>query len=1014
MDSLITFLNTTGKTLVDFSTPMLIQSSVLIAVLLVIDLLARKKVRAVFRYCIWMLVLVKLLLPTTLSSPTGLGYWFGDKISGIVSEKPLVTEQTAPMLPGIESVSETVPPETAITILPQISTAHEPIAKIPAEPAIASLPATVSLSWQGFAFLGWLAAAGAMVLLLIQRMFFVRELLAQSKDPDNSMVDIFKQCQKQMKVRGQVNLRLSPVAGSPSVCGLFRPTILIPQNLPDKLNPQHLRSILLHELAHIKRGDLPVSLAQTILQIAYFYNPLLWLANAIIRKVREQAVDEMVLVAMGEKAEGYPETLLNISRLTFSRPALSLRLIGVVESKKALSGRIKHILSRPFPKSAKLGLLGLLTIILTAAILLPMAKAASKPPEFVIKGKVIDAKTGQPIAGAKVGDVEKYAEGKQCTTTDSNGNYEYKTWYEEHGVKAEADGYRRQDKGFGTKLFGSEKEKVIDFELTPEKAAEYTEATENTQRVDETVDDLRNLLMERKDILQKTLQTLEQKSKAGLVDSKELQQAKIDLLQVESQLAESPQKRNEILEQIVAIYKEQEKRTHLSLDAGRTTQDELDKAKLQRLDAEAALSKAKTEHAIVEAAFTPPDFGSFFARLLPNGVTVELVGVSGHPDKKSWRPDGSELKHQMYVKRERDYKDGKYGFIVKVDGPEDLSFSWNKIKGSGGWWGSCTVLDDRGDTVEGFEATVIKECDGRETTDIRIGIAAGPWETIAAHSGRGMCMTKGIAFASPYESGDAVRIVVTDSLGNEVVQRVVAIDENGNIHPCKGTSGSVSNQNLRQTTANFPGLKLYDIKEFQFQTRPYDWVEFKNISLKPNFKTDVQMEVEKSNQNKGVELKNKRGRLEQWEEQMEEWGQDMEQWGGTFQQTSIPPMPPIPAMPKMPAIPSMPMFRDTIQSEEKPKGATMLRIEVEESTGAGEDEIENEIALSIPLASLKAGNIILPKAAKNQMNKYGITIEQIIKMIEDGTAPMVLLEVGEDIKGESGEILHIEMRISLR
>ena len=117
MNSLITFLNTTGKTFIDFSTPMLIQSSVLIIVLLALDMLLRKKVRAVFRYCIWMLVLVKLVLPTTLSSPTGLGYWFGDKISGIVSEMPLVTEQTSPILPSIELVSETVPLETAITAL---------------------------------------------------------------------------------------------------------------------------------------------------------------------------------------------------------------------------------------------------------------------------------------------------------------------------------------------------------------------------------------------------------------------------------------------------------------------------------------------------------------------------------------------------------------------------------------------------------------------------------------------------------------------------------------------------------------------------------------------------------------------------------------------------------------------------------------------------------------------------------------------------------------------------------
>jgi hypothetical protein len=67
--------------------------------------------------------------------------------------------------------------------------------------------------------------------------------------------------------------------------------------------------------------------------------------------------------------------LLDVSRLTFSRPALSLRLIGVVESKKALAGRIRHMASKPFPKTAKLGIAGLLGVVIVAAILLPMARA---------------------------------------------------------------------------------------------------------------------------------------------------------------------------------------------------------------------------------------------------------------------------------------------------------------------------------------------------------------------------------------------------------------------------------------------------------------------------------------------------------------------------------------------------------------------------------------------------------------------------------------------------------------
>jgi beta-lactamase regulating signal transducer with metallopeptidase domain len=206
-----------------------------------------------------------------------------------------------------------------------------------------------------------------------------------------------------MGIKHEVRLKVSANAASPAVCGLFRPVILVPANLGRKLGSRDLRAVLLHELAHIKRGDLWVNLAQTVLQIAYFYNPLLWLASAMIRRVREQAVDEMVLVAMGRKAKSYPETLVNVAKLAFKQPTLSLRLIGVVESKNALAGRIKRILTRPLPKSAKLGILGLIVIIVAACVLLPMAKA--EKPSTEDPGIGIDDESGwsEPVDGLRAG-----------------------------------------------------------------------------------------------------------------------------------------------------------------------------------------------------------------------------------------------------------------------------------------------------------------------------------------------------------------------------------------------------------------------------------------------------------------------------------------------------------------------------------------------------------------------------------------------------------------------------------
>jgi beta-lactamase regulating signal transducer with metallopeptidase domain/ankyrin repeat protein len=381
MTAFIDFLNTSANVFVEFASSMLIQSSALIIALLLLDYILRRRVRAIFRYCIWMLVLAKLVLPTSLSLPTGVGYWFGDKLSFSVMERTINPTDSA--MATETHVQQALPHQELpadITHQPQPSGTGEPIETLAApvahRPVILETQ-SVSLTWYAYVLSGWFAILAVMVLLLVQRFVFVKKLIQQAEDADGEILKIFAQCRKDMGVTREINLKYSSVTASPAVCGLFKPTILIPVSLSRAFDSQQLRSIVLHELAHVKRGDLTISFVQTILQIFYFYNPLLWLANSKIRNVREQAVDEMVLVAMGEDAGDYPETLLHVSRMAFSRPALSLRLIGVIESKKALSTRIKHILSRPFPKSAKLGIIGLISIVIAAAVLLPMAKAGS-------------------------------------------------------------------------------------------------------------------------------------------------------------------------------------------------------------------------------------------------------------------------------------------------------------------------------------------------------------------------------------------------------------------------------------------------------------------------------------------------------------------------------------------------------------------------------------------------------------------------------------------------------------
>jgi hypothetical protein len=235
------------------------------------------------------------------------------------------------------------------------------------------------------------------------------------------------------------------------------------------------------------------------------------------------------------------------------------------------------------------------------------------------------------------------------------------------------------------------------------------------------------------------------------------------------------------------------------------------------------------------------DENKFFAAL-PNGVTVELVGVCDwlKEGKRCWRPDGLALPMQIYAaKWNQSPGVGQYGFMFKVTGPDELNFSCN-IFGASSSEGSCQVVDTQGKQLEGFEASISDMEKGRLSTTIRVGVAAGSWKTIASHDGRRMKVGRqgGVLWSQAFQTMNSTNVVASAEWRKDQVERVVAIDKEGKLHTTG--HGSVASGKVDQLTASFRNLKLGQIEEFQYQVRPYHWIEFKNVSLRPGYKTNVQ------------------------------------------------------------------------------------------------------------------------------------------------------------------------------
>ena len=351
MAPLIEFLNDWGDRLLTFAVPMLWQSSLLIIVVGALDYLLARKIRAAVRHALWLVVLVKLLLPPALALPTGAAWWLS-------RSKPAIK------VPAI--------PKTTVTYGPAVAAPE-------VEPMVAAMPEPIQprLDRAGWALLASGVVSGILLCWLAGRWWQVTRVVRGAL-PDDALNEELVAARSLIGSTSRVQLKLVTSRMSPAVCGWFRPVILLPEALAARLSPVQLRAVLLHELMHLRRGDLWVNGAQALLQVAYWWHPLLWVVNARVRRLREEAVDDAVMLALRDDAENYAPTLLEVARLALQRPRLSLGLVGIMESRSALRQRIERLLDFRAPSRAGVTFAAWLGIGIFSAVALPMGEAPAR------------------------------------------------------------------------------------------------------------------------------------------------------------------------------------------------------------------------------------------------------------------------------------------------------------------------------------------------------------------------------------------------------------------------------------------------------------------------------------------------------------------------------------------------------------------------------------------------------------------------------------------------------------
>lgn len=146
---------------------------------------------------------------------------------------------------------------------------------------------------------------------------------------------------RRLGVRARVRLATSARTAVPIQIGWLRPVIVLPLGAVNASDEQTRAAILLHELAHVRRGDYGWNLMLRTVSIVYWPHPLVWLGGRRIAQVREQACDEVCIHWLGGGAV-YRSRLIELAAgLSARRPAASLGI--AMSSGSKLGRRLKMI-----------------------------------------------------------------------------------------------------------------------------------------------------------------------------------------------------------------------------------------------------------------------------------------------------------------------------------------------------------------------------------------------------------------------------------------------------------------------------------------------------------------------------------------------------------------------------------------------------------------------------------------------------------------------------------------------
>ena len=334
-----------------------------LAGLVAVALLLLRRVTPSIRHLVWLLVLLRLATPVGLTSP------LGTVPASLAEPRTAADAGSGARIAGGRSAAST---RAATTGSAERAAPYAGDDDPRTSSGFAASPVVaIFLAWAA----GVLILAAGQALRAARRRVRTRAVTALPPDIGRRVGRL----RRELGLRRDVETRVvaDDAVPGPAVEGWLRPRILLPASLVQTWRTAELDPILLHELVHVQRWDPAVRVLANLLQIVYFFHPVVWWVGRRLDEAREQACDDAVVRRVRGGKGAYIGALLRlVEERSVAHGAAGL---GMARSRRSLAVRLKRMLRRRYDPAPRAGVLSLVTLICCVACALVLSTEASMP-----------------------------------------------------------------------------------------------------------------------------------------------------------------------------------------------------------------------------------------------------------------------------------------------------------------------------------------------------------------------------------------------------------------------------------------------------------------------------------------------------------------------------------------------------------------------------------------------------------------------------------------------------------